>query len=467
MRACSIGIIVTLCMQASGAQAGLHLGMKLACKRYGEAWNSGSRGALASVATPDFYHQWCRMPDESFARLPRGGRGKVLSSQKGCGSGGVTVATSSGVVTLALVGHGFHWQVCDIYKSGDDGRTVSLKSYLDATLTAREFLVDLKDVGGSSFDDSISPRMREAFAHLSADEIERVRKFLPDITKAPKPYVSLGTVEAIVQVQIPDGKPGDTLTFRLVEEGGWRVDDFAVDSHRTSIASFREALPIIASVSAFGSFVEDPIHVEPATFTTAGELRDALESTRQESPFPLQAGGVRQRFVIHPDLSTVEITYPNRQVRIGVREESGRRLIESVEIMLGSNWTSVATLLSARKSLRLFAGAGSVERWVGARSEAVSSTPASALASSSATETAPASPAPQAEAAVQAGAAEPVIEAALAQEPVGAAQAVESAHHAQPESDSTPAVRPVDHSEHQIIHRHSRGKWRIRRRCGW
>src|SRR5687768_2068842 len=91
------------------ARADLHLGMKLACKRYGDAYKAGNKRELMAESSPDFANLWNRVPQEIFAKLPRSGSGAVLSSQKTPAGGTVTVATNQGQVTFVLVGGGFSW----------------------------------------------------------------------------------------------------------------------------------------------------------------------------------------------------------------------------------------------------------------------------------------------------------------------------------------------------------------------
>ena len=68
---------------APPAQAGLHLGMKLACKRYGDAWNSGSQSALWGATTGDFASVWNRMPADMYGFLaPRRTRKSPFQQQR-------------------------------------------------------------------------------------------------------------------------------------------------------------------------------------------------------------------------------------------------------------------------------------------------------------------------------------------------------------------------------------------------
>jgi hypothetical protein len=350
-------LIVALALALAGAfacraEAGLNLGMKLACKRYGEAWNSGSKAALRGVATPDFVHMFYRMPAEQFARLPRGGGSKVIGSRKGRGWGTVTVATSQGALTFMLRGRGFKWTVTDIHKRGDDGRTVSLKSYLDASLTAREFLVDLKYRGGNSFYDSISHEFRGSFRQLSRTDLNRVRNFLPDINSDVKPYLSMNGRRATMSVRMPNGGPNDRVRFSLVQQNGWKVDDYAIDSDRVTIPSFRNALPVIACVAEFGEFVNDPDRVDPCAFTACGKLRDELVAARSMRPFPIETPKTRDAFVVDQRGRSVQVRYPEKTVRMRIGEEGGKRVICQIQLLAADRWADLGHLLAMKRGLR-------------------------------------------------------------------------------------------------------------------
>lgn len=340
-----------------GASAGPHIGMKLACKRYGEAFNSGSRSAVVGASTGNFAYQWSRMPADVFGSLPRGGGGQVLGSSKGRGSGTVTVATSQGVLTFLVVGHGFRWTVADIYKAGDDGRTVSLASYLDLTLTANEFMRDLKYVGGTSFHDSSSNTMRTAFVALRGDELTRIREFLPEVRRN-KPYVSMNGNRGTMRLPIPNGKPHETITFQMVHEGGWKVDDYVVSSDTTKIPSFRKALPLLAAMTGFRRFSADPKGNDPTTFVCSGPLCDSLLLAKSETPFPLGAASKPLEMVVSADGKTADIRYPDRRVRIEVDSINGQTGIAKIQIKMGDRWAHLEHMLAIRRQFRGGGGSG-------------------------------------------------------------------------------------------------------------
>lgn len=334
------------------ALAAPHLGMKIAVRDYGDAWNSGSRSALMGSVTSDFGHQWSRMPPELFARLPRGGGGRVLSTSKGNGSGTVTVATSQGIMTFLVVGRGFRWTVADIYKAGDDGQTVSLKNYLDVSLTANEFINNLKYVGGTSFYPQSTEDFRSAFAAIDAQDLVRVRHFMPDTPKGPKPFVTIGGASASVRVDMPERGEGAYAVLYLRMENGWRVDDYVIDGPHAKVASFKKALPTMACLTAFREFVNDPVANDPTGFTAPGSLRQALVDARFDKPFPMTASGAPTLFKIVGDCRSAEIVYPDRTVRFDVVAEGGRGRITSLKAKSGDNWSDVTQMLVARQRLK-------------------------------------------------------------------------------------------------------------------
>lgn len=347
-------LLVALCfaLAATPASAGLNLGMKLACKRYGDAWNSGSRSAIMACSTADFAQVWSRVPAEAFATMPRGGSGNVLGTSKGNGTGRVTVSTSQGIMTFVLVGAGFDWTVADIIKPGDDGRPVSLKNYLDASLTIGEFMRDLKYVGGTSFHDSVSWRFQTAFVQLHHDQLESIRRFLPPINQNQRPMLQFDGNGAVARVHPPGGRPGDVITFRLVRDAGWRVDDYAIQSDGVQIASFRQALPVIATLAKFGDFVAKPESCDPKQFTTEGRLREALCFAQTEKPFPLADPGPRQYLRLKDDLSELEIGYASRTVRLSLETANGRCQIDRMSLKAADQWVDIAQTLTLKRDIQ-------------------------------------------------------------------------------------------------------------------
>jgi hypothetical protein len=384
-------------VQSNSVMAAPHIGMKLACKRYGEAFNSGSRGAVIGASTGSFAQQWSRMPADVFASIPRvGGGSKVLGSSKGSGSGTVTVATSQGVVTFVVVGHGFNWTVADIYKAGDDGRTVSLTSYLDLTLTANEFMKDLKYVGGSSFHDSITGAMKSEFTQLRDEELTLIRDFLPEVRRN-KPHVVMNGSTGTMRMQVPGGKPHETITFKMVHNGSWKVDDYVVYSDKTKIPSFKNALPLLASVAAFKKFATNPEGIHPASFCTEGSLRDTLIAAKAQTPFPLKPTGSPLEMVLSEDGKSASIRYPDRQVRIEMGESDGRMAIAKIQVRTGDRWAHLDHMLAIKQQIGafgLFASAARTTKPLAAASVLTTVASIETIPAKTAETVAPATPAP-------------------------------------------------------------------------
>lgn len=334
------------------SQAGLNLGMKLACKRYGDAWNSRNKSAMSGVCTSDFAHQWNRLPSNRFASLPRSGGGRVLSSHKGNGSGTVTVATDQGVVTFRLVGQGLKWTVADIYKPGDDGQTVSVKSYLDLTLTAAEFMDDLRHRGGTSFHDSLSYDFQNSFRSISYTDLNRIRATIPATPGDVKPYVSMHGSNATMNIRVPDGQGGQRhVTFHMVQQGGWKVHDYSVQSNAVKIPSFREGLPLLAAVASFRAFAKDPQNVDPTQFTADNHLREQLAWARFETPCPITLPPRTDEFVVCENHRCAYIRCPDREVKIRVAAHNGRYTLDTIDVKTGERWTKLDGLLAMKRQI--------------------------------------------------------------------------------------------------------------------
>ena len=218
-------------------------------------------------------------------------------------------------------------------------------------MTAGEFMKDLKYVGGTSFHDSITPEFAGAFSRLSEQELTRIRGFLPEIEIKNRPYVRMSDDSATVRINIPNAGPEDTITFHMIRDYGWRVDDYSIDSRGAKIASFRGALPVLASVTAFGEFVKDPAAGEPSQFVLPGGLFNELMHAKAVGRMPVSEDEKRQEILISEDLTTVTCRYPSRTVRMHLVETDGRRLIERVETLAGDQWTDVAQLLAMKRQL--------------------------------------------------------------------------------------------------------------------
>lgn len=347
----SAATVAAVVSTALPAVAGPNLGMKLACKHYGDAWNSGSRGALYGQISGDFAHVFQRMPDHMFNAMPRGGSGQVLSSSKGGGSGQVTVSTSQGVMTFILAGGGFNWTVVDIYKSGDDGRTVSLKSYLDASIVSYEFIRDFGGRRDNVFLTSTSSQFRKACNELSTEELSIVRDLIPEVGQAGKPYIAMNGSRATMSVNLPHQR---SARFQLIHEGSWKVDDYSIESPNMSIASFRNSLGSLVAVQRFRNFMTEPTSSDPRKFTAEGELRDSLVRIHEIGFLPMhQKPSPMRHCSIDAKGEKVVIDLTDRHVRIALNKSATGAVVSKVDITMGkSQWADLAHLIALNERIR-------------------------------------------------------------------------------------------------------------------
>lgn len=435
---------------ATSTSAAPHIGMKLACKRYGEAWNSGSRSAVMSVVTGDFASVWARVPADAFASMPRGGGGGVMGSSKGRGSGTVTVSTSQGALTFVLVGGGFNWTVADIYKAGDDGQSVSLKSYLDVVCTSSEFINGLK-AEGHAYHGKVTENFSSALAALSSDEMTHIRAMLPSNTKGIKPYVSIGSESAIMSVRVPNGGPNDKVTFRLARSNGWRVDDYEIRSGAMSVPSFKSALPLLAATASLKQFVLNPDASDPTRFTSAGDLRDLLVALKAEKPFPMKPSAAKHMSVSE-DGQTATIIFPDRQIHVAMGSSEGHAVIDRMWILTGDRWADFAHVMSLRRQLRTGGLSGMLANLRTPRATSpVAATQPEALATPTVT------PAVAVAAETQSDATTSFTKAEAAAEPVAAAPAAAVASEApvalaveSTTKEEAPAIQPVTYRVYQV-----------------
>jgi hypothetical protein len=362
---------IAVCLLASVAptDSGLHFEMLISCKSYGEAFNSGRKNHLIAACTPEFAAQWERVPTHVFHKLPRTGSGKLMGSLQTSNGGSVTVSTKQGIVTFVLLRTTYGWKVADIYRKNDDGSPISLKGYLDATLTANEFMTKLKRVGGSAYHENLTPEFRAAFESWPQEEVDRIRDFLPDPKPHGIPVVRLGDGAAMVKCRLPNGGPNEIVTFYLKDQIGWKIDDFSIQSRTTQIPSFRDALGVLAASMSFGEFCRDPKKGKSEAVAAPGPLRDALDyaKTLEDSPFPPPQKPLL--FAISEDAHSAEMTYADRKVRISLSSDPNYRgRLTNVELRSAGTWASVADLILLKKRVSEVA---SFSRWLtGSKPEA-------------------------------------------------------------------------------------------------
>jgi hypothetical protein len=331
--------------------------MKLACKKYGDAWTAGDRHALMECVTDDFASVWSRMPPALFASLPKssGGDSEVIDSQKSPGGALVRVRTADGVVTFQLVGQGFQWRVSDVLTKNENEEIVSLKQSLDASLAAREFLEGLNNPLSSAWNQCLSHSMHASMAAIPPADWQRIRKYLPSIPEpspSRRPNVRFFGPIATIQTHVASASGHSTVKVSLVREAGWRVDDLEIVSAGLNIPSFRNGAACLACVATLGEFFQRPNIMEPKTFVAPGKLRDELVRAHRGEIKPPKLGDEQPKHVRISDGAHVYLQYPNRWVLVSTQTVSGRRQIADVQLHEGGSWKSAADLLALHRNLR-------------------------------------------------------------------------------------------------------------------
>lgn len=351
-----IVVSVTLVLAtAESASAGLHLGMKLACKKYGDAWAAGDRAGLEAAVTDDFAAVWKRMPESMFAKLPKSEStdSAVLSSQKSPTDATVSVQTSDGVVVFHLQGAGFQWRVADVDVTNLQGEAVSLKQSLEASLTSRDFLVGLGDPAGKSWNGCLSRSFHAAIGSLSAEDWSLIQAYLPKLKEpatAKKPMVRFFGKLAVLNVTMPGGDSSVQVT--LVYEGAWKVDDLELSGRSLRIESFRKGMPALASVAKLGRFMKDPKQLDPTSFVADRKLREEFAFLRSSNS---DVGGMGSQKMEHLRITQdvhVYVKYPNRWILVSTQPVGGRAMIANLQVHDGGSWRNAADLLALQRKVK-------------------------------------------------------------------------------------------------------------------
>jgi len=337
------------------AEAGLHLGMKLACKRYGDAWAAGDRAELEASVTDDFAAVWRRMPESMFAKLPKSesSGSAVLSSQRSPTDATVSVQTQDGVIVFHLQGTGFQWRVADLDVSNLHGEPVSLKQSLEASLTSRDFLIGLSDPAGRSWNGCLSRSMQSAISTLSRDDWRLVQAYLPKLKEpamAKKPMVRFFGNLAVLNVTLPGGESSVQVT--LVREGTWKVDDLELSGRSLRIPSFRKGMPAMVAVAKLGRFMKEPKTVDPESFVVDQKLREELAFLRLGNG---DVGGLGSQKMEHLRIAQdglVYVKYPNRWIFVSTQLVGGRSMISSLQLHDGGSWRNAADLLALQRKVK-------------------------------------------------------------------------------------------------------------------
>jgi hypothetical protein len=345
-------------LHVSDATAGgLHLGMKLACKRYGDAWTAGDKQAVAAACAEDFSGVWHAMPDALFAKLPKpkADDAEVLDSRKGLDEAEVEVSTGDGSIVFQLEGRGFQWLVADLRVRNEADESVSLKHSLAVSLAARNFLEAMNDPDGRGFAACCSGEFRAKLARLDANEWKLVKGYLPTMQEpAPtkRPNVRFhGRSAASMTTQSPTSGGGEVaLTF--VNENGWRIHDLAVRGKGMLIPSFRDSLPVLAATAAMGKFLKDPKSLDPVAFVAPGKLLEEFAHLHKGSPPPPACGDKPECVRVTNDSRQVFVKYPEKWVMVAMDASPEKSRIAIVQLHQAGKWQNASDLLALHRSVQ-------------------------------------------------------------------------------------------------------------------
>ena len=345
-----------LFLSSSLVQAGPNLGMKLACKEYGEAWQMGSRAQLASACTPALMQQFNRLKPEEFAAL-RAEMAKqspaVVGSNKESGAGLVTIQTQKGLVHIQLVGSGFNWVVADVRSTNRHGQAVSLRENLDVTCTAREFMDNLADAKHPLMQDKMTPALRQSFTRVTPAELVMGREILG----TPLARVGIDCVINGNSADVVVKQPGDHFVhFKLLRQtNGWKTEDVSFQTEQLSMASLRDGFDSFCAVVSLGRQIKHPDSKQDLSFVADRELRAELNqlADTQESVAEEKADAANHRLTISKDGKKAVCVESKRQSEITLTQESptSRHQIAAVMVTEERGTQSLAKLLTMRRQL--------------------------------------------------------------------------------------------------------------------
>lgn len=316
---------------APEAIAGPHIGMKLACKRYGEAWRSGSKDALYGVTTDDFAAAWRRLPEDAFRQMPRDTGADLMGTAKSPGIGTVTVDTPNGVITFIVVGRGFRWTVADILRPDEEGLTVSLKDTIHAGCTVREFAEVLGTPRKEELSALTTARFAASIEQAKPSLLARFKKTETAPRKA-FPRIRFNGDEANVVVYPKPGDQTTEVTFQLKNEDGWRVDDLRIKAPDKEIVSLRGGLPALQAAADFNAFARDSQSVDPAAFATGELLTELKQASERRDQLPTNLPAVRKRIEVNEGGTRIVVTAPEQTITVYLLSENGTRRIREVEV---------------------------------------------------------------------------------------------------------------------------------------
>lgn len=356
-----------LALGAAHAHGGLHLGAKLACKKYGDAYAARDRQALRQAVTPEFGAVWDQVPDEIFQRLPRADAtgNAVLSSSKVQGEARVEIATTAGPITFITTGSGFQWKVDDLLTPGDDGRPTSLKNRLLLCVMAKQFLTVLQRGDWSIAQPTVAPEFHAILARLPTPDRERVRRYLPTLPKITAiPRLSIGTDAALMTVSAPTQHGNATVHLTFQRRGGWQVRDVSVKTPTLDLPSLARSMPALVAITTLGDFFKQPRSLDPRGWTMPGKLQEELvRAFEGKAELGKSMAGRPQQIVVFPDGKRVQVRINDKWVLADMTQlPVGPARVASLMMHDGKQWRDAAQLMSLQR--RVLQGGDAVKSWL-------------------------------------------------------------------------------------------------------
>ena len=333
---------------------GPHLGIKIACRDYQNAWLSGQKGPLYGQCGPALAAAWERLPDDVFRELMRDPNTQLLSvsKQRRGHSAVVSVSGAQGNFQVLLNGKGFKWQVTDILTPDADRQLVSLTDVLNIASVSSEF--------GQGFD---SPKFELFPGRVSEPLLSRLQSSNDVIGKEGGAFIGqLQMNRAAAQVRVK----GNTATLlvpvgandsnqyiqlSLKQEQGWVVDDVSCKVPTLEMASFRDALPMIVQANNLKLFLENPKSRNPRDFVAAGTLREELEAIRTTgTAVPKEDIGPHRLVTFSDDCR--QMTCHHDKMTIAIDFDPERTMIREVRIVNGVHASKMSDKLKTSRRYR-------------------------------------------------------------------------------------------------------------------
>lgn len=356
-----------LALGAAHAHGGLHLGAKLACKKYGDAYSIRDRAALRQAVTPDFAAVWDQVPDDIFQRLPKADAtgNAVLSSSKSQREARVEVATTAGTITFVVVGAGFQWKVDDLLTPGDDGQPTSLKNRLLLCITAKQFLSVLQKGDWSKPHPTVAPDFHTVLAKLPFADRDRVRRYLPSLPKISAiPKVSIGIDGALMTVSLPTQHGNATVYLTFQRRATWQVRDVSVKTPTLDLPSLARSMPALVAVATMGDFFKQPRSLDPRAWTLPGKLQDELvRAFEGKCELGKSMAGKPQQIIVFPDGKRVQVRMNDKWVIADMMPTpAGPARVASLMLHDGNQWRDTADLLALQR--KVLQGGDAVKSWL-------------------------------------------------------------------------------------------------------